>query len=79
MCFISQSGQTIETIEAAHLVKSYNLPALGIINSTNSTLEMMLNRTLHTHAGVEYSIASTKAFTCQLAALLAFLIVMMVG
>lgn len=70
--FISQSGQTIETIEAAHLVKSYNLPALGIINSTNSTLEMMLNRTLHTHAGVEYSIASTKAFTCQLAALLAF-------
>lgn len=70
MFFISQSGQTAETIEAAHLFE--NCYKIGVINTPNSSLELLMNETIFTQAGQENSIASTKAFTCQLATLLAF-------
>lgn len=67
--FISQSGETLETIEVARMVKKRGLNSIGIINRPNSSLEHYVEHTIHTHAGREISVASTKAFTSQLMAL----------
>ena len=66
---ISQSGETIDTIEAIERVKNLGYPTLGIINVKDSSLSRICDYTLYTDAGPEIAVASTKAYTCQLALL----------
>lgn len=66
---ISQSGETADTLEAIKLVKSHGLPTLVITNVASSSLVRECDGFLLTHAGPEMAVASTKAFTTQLAAL----------
>ena len=67
--FISQSGETADTIAALKLVKSKGYPTLGIINVENSTISYLVDTCLYTKAGSEIAVASTKAYTAQVALL----------
>ena len=67
--FISQSGETADTIAALKLVKSKDCPTLGIINVENSTISYLVDTCLYTKAGSEIAVASTKAYTAQVALL----------
>ena len=66
---ISQSGETADTIEALRLINSFNLPTVALTNVASSTMVREAGGFLLTQAGPEIAIASTKAFTTQLAAL----------
>lgn len=68
---ISQSGETADTVDALRRAKKQNyLATLAICNVKNTTLEKESDFVLHTEAGVEIGIASTKVFLTQLIALL---------
>ena len=66
---ISQSGETIDTLAAMRLAKNYGAAALSIVNVKGSTIARESDYTLYTHAGPEIAVASTKAYSVQLAAL----------
>ena len=66
---ISQSGETIDTLAAMRLAQSYYAPVLAIVNVKGSTIARESNYVLYTHAGPEIAVASTKAYSVQLAAL----------
>ena len=63
--FISQSGETADTIAAIKLVKSKGCPTLGIINVEESSMTFLVDKCLYTKAGSEIAVASTKAYTAQ--------------
>ncbi|MEW6759165.1 MAG: SIS domain-containing protein, partial [Acidobacteriota bacterium] len=63
------SGETADTLAALREAKSKGAPTLAICNVVGSMLSREADGTLFTHAGPEISVASTKAFTTQLAAL----------
>jgi glucosamine--fructose-6-phosphate aminotransferase (isomerizing) len=68
---ISQSGETADTLAALRKAKSLNyLATLAICNRANSSLVREAGCTFLTRAGIEIGVASTKAFTTQLAAFL---------
>ncbi len=67
--FISQSGETADTLAALRHVKAAGAPTLAIVNMAESTMAREADAVLPTHAGPEIGVASTKAFTTQLAAL----------
>jgi len=67
--FISQSGETLDTLEALRYCKSQNQKILSIVNTIESTIERESDLVLHTLAGPEIGVASTKAFTTQLTTL----------
>ena len=67
--FISQSGETADTLAALRMVKDLGHPTLAIVNMPESTMEREADAALHTQAGPEIGVASTKAFTTQLAIL----------
>lgn len=67
--FISQSGETLDTLEALRYAKSQNQTILSILNAIESTIERESDHVLHTLAGPEIGVASTKAFTTQLTTL----------
>ncbi|MDR3049688.1 MAG: glutamine--fructose-6-phosphate transaminase (isomerizing) [Elusimicrobiota bacterium] len=67
--FISQSGETADTLAALKLAKSKKCPTLAICNVVGSTISREADAVLYTHCGPEIGVASTKAFTGQLAAL----------
>ena len=67
--FISQSGETADTIAALKLVKSKGYPTLGIINVEDSTISYLVDTCIYTKAGSEIAVASTKAYTAQVALL----------
>jgi glucosamine--fructose-6-phosphate aminotransferase (isomerizing) len=67
--FISQSGETADTLAAQAYVRSQGQPSLGIINVANSSLARAVDVTFLTQAGPEIGVASTKAFTSQLCVL----------
>ena len=68
---ISQSGETADTLAALNYAKEKNyLAAVGICNVPTSTLARESDFVLFTNAGPEIGVASTKAFTTQLAALM---------
>ncbi len=67
--FISQSGETADTLAALKYAKSQDQHILSILNVAQSSMERESDVVLHTHAGPEVGVASTKAFTCQLAVL----------
>jgi glutamine---fructose-6-phosphate transaminase (isomerizing) len=72
---ISQSGETADTLAALRFAKESNyLQTLALCNMPGSTLVRESGLRLLTHAGVEIGVASTKAFTTQLAALYWFTI-----
>jgi glucosamine--fructose-6-phosphate aminotransferase (isomerizing) len=66
---ISQSGETADTLAAARLAKDSHARVLSICNSMGTSLTRIADWTLYTRAGIEIGVASTKAFTCQLAVL----------
>jgi len=72
--FISQSGETADTLAALRYAKSQDQHILSILNVAQSSMERESDVVLHTHAGPEVGVASTKAFTCQLAVLACFAI-----
>jgi len=67
--FISQSGETLDTLEALRYAKSQGQTILSILNAIESTIERESDHVLHTLAGPEIGVASTKAFTTQLTTL----------
>ena len=66
---ISQSGETIDTLAALRLAQSLGAPVLSIVNVKGSTIARESDFVLYTHAGPEIAVASTKAYSVQLAAL----------
>jgi len=67
--FISQSGETIDTLAAMRHAQAQAMPAVALVNMPESTMAREADAVLATHAGPEIGVASTKAFTTQLAAL----------
>lgn len=67
--FISQSGETADTLECLRLVNSMHLPTVALTNVPSSTLVREADGFLFTQAGQEIAVASTKAFSTQVAAL----------
>ena len=66
---ISQSGETADLIQAIKKVKHHHGKIISIINVPFSSIDRLSNITLYTKAGPEIGVASTKAFTTQLAIL----------
>jgi glucosamine--fructose-6-phosphate aminotransferase (isomerizing) len=66
---VSQSGETYDTLEALRRVKRANIPTLAVVNVVGSSLAREAGAGLFLHAGPEIAVASTKAFTAQLATL----------
>ncbi len=66
---ISQSGETIDTLASLRLAKKEGACTLGIVNVKGSTIARESDYVLYTHAGPEIAVASTKAYTVQIAAL----------
>ena len=64
--FVSQSGETLDTLEALRYCKRQNQTILSIVNTIESTIERESDLVLHTQAGPEIGVASTKAFTTQI-------------
>ncbi|HOJ49233.1 MAG TPA: glutamine--fructose-6-phosphate transaminase (isomerizing) [Spirochaetota bacterium] len=64
--FISQSGETADTLAALKLVKQLNGRVYGITNVVGSSIAREAGQGVYTHAGPEIGVASTKAFTSQL-------------
>lgn len=67
--FVSQSGETADTLAALKLCKERRIRTLGIVNVIGSSIARECDRTIITQAGPEISVASTKAFTAQVIAL----------
>src|SRR5436305_9624331 len=66
---ITQSGETADTMAAQRLARQKGSRTIAISNVVNSTVATEADGVLYTHAGPEISIASTKAFTAQMAVL----------
>lgn len=69
---ISQSGETADTLAALRHMRSAGVTTAGIINVPTSSMAREVDLLMPTHAGPEIGVASTKAFTCQLAVMAAF-------
>ncbi|HID97151.1 MAG TPA: glutamine--fructose-6-phosphate transaminase (isomerizing) [Thermodesulfobacteriaceae bacterium] len=67
---ISQSGETADTLAGLRIARKLGSPVIGICNVVGSTITRESDGTVYTHAGPEIGVASTKAFTSQLTALL---------
>lgn len=66
---ISQSGETIDTLKAMELSMELGAKTLSIVNVKGAAIARESNYVLYTHAGPEIAVASTKAYSVQLAAL----------
>ena len=66
---ISQSGETIDTLAALRLAKEMGSRTLAIVNVKGSTIARESDYVIYTHAGPEIAVASTKAYSVQLAVL----------
>ena len=67
---ISQSGETADTLAAIKKAKSKNAKTIGIVNVVGSAITREVDSGIYLHAGPEIGVASTKAFTSQITALL---------
>ena len=72
--FISQSGETADTLASLRYAKSCGQRILTVVNVPTSTMARESEAVAPTLAGMEVGVASTKAFTCQLAVLLSLAI-----
>lgn len=68
--FVSQSGETADTLASLRYVKASGWPTLSVVNVSTSTMARESQHVALTLAGPEIGVASTKAFTCQLTVLL---------
>ncbi|RXG99490.1 glutamine--fructose-6-phosphate transaminase (isomerizing) [Bradyrhizobium zhanjiangense] len=64
--FISQSGETADTLAALRYAKAGGVHTVAVVNVATSTIARESETVLQTLAGPEIGVASTKAFTCQL-------------
>src|SRR3984957_17567804 len=69
--FISQSGETADTLASLRYAREHGQHVLSVVNVPSSTIARESDIVMPTLAGPEIGVASTKAFTCQLAALAA--------
>ncbi len=69
---ISQSGETADTLAALREARSRGAPTMGIVNAVGSSIARETDFGIYLHAGPEIGVASTKAFTSQIAALALF-------
>jgi len=72
--FVSQSGETADTLAALRDAKAQGQKTIAVVNVAESSIAREADIVLPTYAGPEIGVASTKAFTCQLAALASFAI-----
>ena len=70
--FISQSGETADTIAALKLARKKGAKTLAISNVIGSSITREADYSIYTHAGPEIAVASTKAYTSQVALLIIF-------
>lgn len=68
MIVISQSGETADTLAALRIAKEKGLRTLGIVNVVGSTIAREVDHVFYTLAGPEIAVATTKAYSAQLAA-----------
>jgi glucosamine--fructose-6-phosphate aminotransferase (isomerizing) len=66
---VSQSGETLDTMEAIREAKKKGAKVLAISNVVESSIPRLADHAFYTHAGPEIGVASTKAFTTQLVAI----------
>ncbi len=66
---VSQSGETADTLACLRLAKENNVDTLSIVNVVNSTIDRESNLVLYTKAGPEIAVATTKAYSAQVAML----------
>ena len=64
--FVSQSGETADTLNALHYAKSKGSLCVGITNTVGSSISRETACGVHVNAGCEIGVASTKAYTCQI-------------
>ena len=69
--FVSQSGETADTLAALHHAKSQGQRCIALVNVATSSMARLADTVLLTDAGIEIGVAATKAFTCQLIVLCA--------
>ena len=69
---ISQSGETADTLEGLRKAKAHGVKTLALVNVVGSTIAREADYTLYTLAGPEIAVATTKAYSAQLAALYVF-------
>jgi glucosamine--fructose-6-phosphate aminotransferase (isomerizing) len=67
--FISQSGETADTLRALEYAKSKGALCIGIVNVVGSAISRATDCGIHINAGAEIGVASTKAYTCQITAM----------
>ncbi len=63
---VSQSGETVDTMEAVNKAKSQGATTLAILNVRGSSISRIADYSLYTDAGPEIAVASTKAYTTQM-------------
>src|SRR5690606_22407575 len=71
---VSQSGETLDTMEAIREAKKKGATVLAISNVLESSIPRLADYSFYTHAGPEIGVASTKAFTTQLISIALFAI-----
>ena len=74
--FISQSGETADTLAAQRYAREQGSRTLAVVNVAESTMGREADALLPTHAGPEIGVAATKTFTCQLVTLACLAIAM---
>ncbi len=67
--FITQSGETADTLAAARMAKKMGYPTLGITNVVGSSITNIVDSVIYTSAGPEIGVAATKTFTSQVLSL----------
>jgi glucosamine--fructose-6-phosphate aminotransferase (isomerizing) len=67
--FVSQSGETADTLASLRYAKEQGAKTIGVVNVASSSIARLADAAAPTLAGPEIGVASTKAFTCQLAAM----------
>ena len=69
---VSQSGETADTLACLQELKRRGVKCLGVVNAVGSTIAREVDGGVYVHVGAEISVASTKAFTSQVAAMTMF-------
>ncbi len=69
---VSQSGETADTLACLREIKKQGVPTIGIVNAIGSTIAREVDGGTYVHVGPEISVASTKAFTSQMIAMVMF-------
>lgn len=70
--FVSQSGETADTLACLKELKRRGVHCLGVVNAVGSTIAREVDGGIYLHVGAEISVASTKAFTSQVVAMVLF-------